>query len=145
MFNAGEFYAERVTTGKITFDTDGIPTSSPMKHGTVFVLNKEVVPLLKNHLQPLPTSELEPECDYMRLFQAPRLTYDRNGVLIQPTFSTDGFYKNDEFCGIARDEVDRFAISKGLSARVLAYFKDQEKSVCPMTQVEAVQPEKAKA
>lgn len=94
MFRSGEFYMERVTTGKLTFDTDGIPSASPMLHGQVFNFSgQEVVKRLQDNLTPISADEIKPNTGYMRLFHAPEPSFDDLGELKQPRFSTVGFFE----------------------------------------------------
>lgn len=123
MFAEGNYYLEKVTTGRLTFAADGTPSISPMERESVFrFYGKTAGESLKDSPLLVPGEALKPATEYMRLFRAPVTAFDSLGALKEPAFETVGFLEATDEMYETIQNVDKTPLFKKLSEPVLPYF-----------------------
>lgn len=123
MFTAGDYYLERVTTGRVTFDEEGRPVVSKMQRGAVYEFDSPKTLEELKQLEHVAPEALKPGVSYMRLFQAPVAKFDSEGKLENPRFYTTSFFEiNRDLESIVRIPVNVSELCRNLTETVVGLF-----------------------
>lgn len=136
-FHKGDYYMEYITTGRLTIGKDSVPVISPIVGGQVsYFVTREAAEAVKE-LTPVAPENIQPDTNYIRLFQAPEPVFDADGELMRPRYKWLGVFEPTEVSAVARGHLQDFCST--LSEAVLPFFKDEEQTVCPIVATEVAQ------